>query len=156
VKLIESLKDLQSWEDYKEFLKVQLKLLEGPGEPFFVSKERIAFDLGGKPWNGFAFLTGPKGTHCKRKLVKEGVLFREGSCTRQGKELLVDGLEPRLVKEAAKTLKKLVLGFKIAGIEEETEGAPATAGASEVRGRKLDELKKLRSDLDRLLAVLNK
>jgi hypothetical protein len=100
VKLIESLKDLQSWEDYKEFLKVQLKLLEGPGEPFFVSKERIAFDLGGKPWNGFAFLTGPKGTHCKRKLVKEGVLFREGSCTRQGKELLVDGLEPRLVKEA--------------------------------------------------------
>jgi hypothetical protein len=161
VKLIECLEDLQTWDDYKEFLKIQLKQLEGSGEPFFVSKEKISFDCEGKSWNGFAFLTGPKATPCVRKLQKEGVIFREGTCTRQGKELAVEGLDRKLVKEAAKTLKKLVLGFKIAGAEEEEEGGASSpdaggAAASEGRGKKVDELKKLRSDLDRLLAVLNR
>ena len=157
MKLIESLEDLQSWEDYKEFLKIQLKQLEGSGEPFFVSKEKVSFNSEGKSWNGFAFLTGPKGTICARKLQKEGLIFREGTCKRDGKELTVDGLDRKLVKEAAKTLKKLVLGFKIAGVEEEeAEGALGTAGAPDARGKRLEELKKLSADLDRLLAVLNK
>ncbi len=156
MKLIESLEDLQSWEDYKEFLKHQLKLMEGPGQPFFVSKEKISFDIDGTPWNGYAVLAGPKGAPCARKLQKEGVLFREGTCTRQGKELQVDGLDPKLVKAASKTLKKLLLGYKIAGVEDDAEGAPAPGRASEARGKRLDELKKLKSDLDRLLAVLNK
>jgi hypothetical protein len=156
--LIECLEDLQSWDGYKDFLKIQLKQLEGSGEPFFVSKEKISFDCEGKSWNGYALLTGPKATPCVRKLQQEGVLFREGKCTRQGKELQIDGLDRKFVKEAAKTLKKLVLGFKIAGVEEEGEGVAGApdAGTLDARGKKVDELKKLRSDLDRLLAVLNR
>lgn len=156
MKLIECLEDLQSWEDYKEFLKHQLKLLEGPGQPFFVSKERVSFDMEGKPWNGYAVLAGPKATPCVRKLQQEGVIFREGTCTRQGKELQVDELDRKLVKEASKTLQKLVLGYKIAGDEEDAGGGPETAEAPEARVKRMDELKKLTSDLDRLLAALNK
>jgi hypothetical protein len=160
MKLIECTEDLQSWDDYHEFMKSQLNLLAGAGEPFFVSKDKFSFDIAGKPWNGFAVLVGTKGTPCARKLQKEGLIFREGTCSRQGKELSVNGLEPRLVKEAAKTLKKLLLGFKIAGVEADDEGAagaPATDGATpEARAKRVDELKKLKTDLDRLLSVLNK
>ncbi len=156
MKLIQCLEDLQSWEDYKEFLKHQLKLLEGTGEPFFVSKERISFDIEGKPWDGYAILAGPKGAPCARKLQQEGVIFREGTCTRQGKELRVDELDRKLVKEASKTLKKLLLGFKIAGDEEDAEAAPATDDAApEARAKRAKELTKLSGDLDRLLAALN-
>jgi hypothetical protein len=163
VKLIESEEELQSWEDYREFLKVQLKLLAGTGESFFVSKQKVAFEIAGKPWNAFAVLLGPKGLLSARKLQKEGVIFREGTCGRDGKELRVDGLDPKLVKEAAKTLKKLQLGYKIAGVDAEGEEAPGGDGAPAdgaapppARTQKLQDLRKLGSDLDRLLAALSR
>lgn len=160
MKLLESVEDLQSWDDYQEFTKAQLILLGGSGEPFFVSKNKLAFEIAGKPWNGFAVLVGAKGLLCARKLQKEGLIFREGVCGKLGKELQVDGLDPKLVKEAAKTLKKLHLGYKIAGVEADGDDAaapsPTETATPEARAKRLEELKKLRSDLDRILAVLNK
>jgi hypothetical protein len=158
VKLIECMEDLQSWDDYQDFMKVQLKLLAESGEPFFVSKEKVDFEIAGKPWSGFALLVGEKGAICKRKLQTEGLLFREGTCSREGKELRVEGLDPKLVKGAAKTLKKLLVGFKIAGADDESDSAasPDDAGSSEQREKRMADLNKLKSDLDRLLKVLNK
>ena len=157
MKLIESLEDLQSWEDYKEFMRGQLKLLGGASEPCFVSKDKISFDMAGKSWNGFAFLAGPKATLCVRKLKQEGVICREGTCSREGKELRIDGLDPKFLKGAAKTLKKLLLGFKIAGVEEEGEEGNADESATpEARAKKVQELQKLSTDLGRLLAALKK
>ncbi len=128
MRAIESKHQLESWADYQEFLKPQLKLLAGGAEPFFVSKDKLDFEIEGKPWKGHAVLTGPKGLACVRKLQKEGVVFREGTCSSAGKELQVAGIDPKFVKEAAKTIAKLRLGYKIAGSEEEPEGEPA-AGA---------------------------
>ncbi len=161
MKLIQSLEDLQSWESYKEFSKQQLKLLEKP-EPCFVSKEKVAFEIAGKPWNGIALLAGPKAALCMRQLKKEGVLFREGTCGREGKELRVEGLEPKHLKGAARTLKKLLLGYKIAGVEDDGEEgdaaapAPAAPDAPDARARRVQELQKLSADLGRLLSALNR
>lgn len=154
MKLIQSLEDLQSWESYKEFSKQQLKLLEKP-EPCFVSKEKVAFEIAGKPWNGIAFLAGPKAALCMRHLKKEGVLFREGTCAREGKDLRVEGLEPKYLKGAAKTLKKLLLGFKIAGVEDDGEEGDAAA-PPDTRARRVQELQKLSADLGRLLSALGR
>jgi hypothetical protein len=157
MKLIESEADLQNWETYKDFMKVQLKLLDGGGAPCFVSKDKVSFDLDGSPWNGVAFLAGPKATICMRNLKKDGVTLREGTCSREGKVLQIDGLDPKFVKAAAKTLKKLVLGYKIRGAEEESDDEAASEGAApEVRAKRMQDLHKLSSDLDRLLAALNK
>ncbi len=129
MKVIESREALQTWDDYQEFLKAQLKLMDGAGAPFFISKEKVRFESAGKTWNGHAVLAGPKGPVCARKLQQEGVLFREGTCSKDGKELRVDGLDTKLVREAAKTLAKLLQGYKITGVEDEAGGEPAT-GAS--------------------------
>ncbi len=127
--LIESKDQLESWGDYLEFLKLQLKLLEGGAEPFFVSKDKLDFEIEGKPWKGHAVLAGPKGLACTRKLMKEGLVFREASCRKAGKELQLEGLDPKLAKEAAKTLAKMRLGFKIAGAEAELEGESGSEGS---------------------------
>jgi hypothetical protein len=157
MKLIECLEDLQAWDGYQEFMRGQLKLLGGAGEPCFVSKDKISFDMGGKPWSGHAFLVGPKAVLCSRHLKKEGVILREGTCSRDGKELRVQGLDPKLQKGAAKTLKKLLLGFKIAGVNEEgEEGDAGDSETPETRAKRVQELQKLSSDLGRLLAALNK
>ena len=130
--VIESKKALQSLEEYAEVLKLQLKQLEAAGD-FFVSKTKLDFESGGKPWKGHAVLVGPKGLVSVRKLQKEGVLFHEATCTKQGKELAVTGLEPRFAKEAARTLKKLHVVFKIAGVDaDDEEGAESAAAASTV------------------------
>jgi hypothetical protein len=137
VKLIESKEALQAWDDYRELLKVQLKLL-ADADVIFVSKEKIPFEIAGKPWNAHAVLAGVKGQMSVQKLRKAGVIFREGTCSKAGKELALAGLEPKLVKGAARTLAKLRLGFKIAGVDgegadEAADGdasAPAAAGAA--------------------------
>jgi hypothetical protein len=124
VKLIESMEQLQSWEEYRDVLHLYLKALAESGEPFFISKNKVDFDLDGKPWKGHAVLTGSKGQMCVQKLQQKGVIFRTGTCGKSGKELKVNGLEGKLLKEAARTLKKLRLGFQIAGVEAEEDGQP--------------------------------
>ncbi len=175
MKKFESVEELQVWEDYREFTKVTFKLLDGEA-PFFVSKDKLEFDIDGKVWKGHALLAGKKAEIAVKSLKKSGVIFREGVCTRSGKELEVSDLKPaKLRKEAEKTLKKMRLGYSIAGAdaEDDTEddapGGPQAAAASatqgtapgkrpmsaEVRSRKVAELKKMEADIDRLLAALN-
>ena len=115
---LESLDDLKSWNDYRDFMKVRLKQVPADS-PFFISKEKIDFDVDGKPWRGFAVLAGPKGLLAVKKIKKQGVLWREGTCQLNGKEFTVDGLAPNHLKYAHLTLKKLKLGYKIAGSTED-------------------------------------
>lgn len=148
---LDSAADLKSWEDYKAFLKDQLKLLPDGGGPIFVSKEKLDFDVAGKPWSGYAVLAGPKAAMVVAKLRKEGVLFREGLCRRQGKDLQVEGIPSKLAKEANKTLVKSMLGYSAtptgAEVPEEEAGAAAAAGAAPVAGDLASAWEKLKGEL---------
>ncbi len=114
VQLIDSVEKLQDWQEYRTFLKMRLKLLEGSG-PIFVSKKKQDFSIDGKPFRGHAVLAGPKADQSVKKLIKAGILFEQGTVTRQSKNLLVDGLEKKFMKEAAKVFLKLKLGYKLLG-----------------------------------------
>ena len=157
MKLIETTEDLESWENYQDFMKLQLKQLDATSQPCFISKDKVDFDIDGDTWSGYAVLAGPKGEMAVRKLKTQGVTFREGTCSREAKELRIAGLDPKFVKGAAKTIKKLLLGYKVAGGEDEGDDAAAPQGsAPEARAKRAQELQKLSGDLDRLLAALNK
>ena len=41
---LESLKELKTWDDYKGFLKLQLKRINRSG-PFYISKEKFDFEI---------------------------------------------------------------------------------------------------------------
>ena len=124
MKLLESKEELLAWEKYSNFLKLQLKRITKPG-PFFVSKEKIEFEIKGRPWKGHAVLAGPKASQCVRKLKKDGLIFREGTCSRKGRDLTFGGpqLKDRYVKESEKTMRKLRLGYTLEHKKEEEEGA---------------------------------
>jgi hypothetical protein len=157
MKLIESKEDLESWENYVDCMKLHLKQLDAAGGPCFISKDKVDFDMDGDTWTGYAVLAGPKGEIAARKLKTQGLTFREGTCSRDGKELRIAGLDPKFVKGASKTIKKLLLGYKVAGGEEDGEDGAAPEGAApEARAKRAQELQKLSGDLDRLLAALNK
>ena len=123
MKLIETKEDLLKWEEYRDFLKLQLKRITRP-EAFYVSKDKLVFDRNGTPWRGHAVLTGPKAQQCVRRLTKAGVLFREGECTRKGREISFNGekLKDRYIREAIRTFEKIRLGYKLEHKEEEPEG----------------------------------
>ena len=112
MRLLESKEQLQAWEEYREFLKLQLKRINKE-EVLFVSKNKLDFDLDGRIWKGYAVLTGPKVPQCVRKLKKFGIRFEEGKCQRKGRDLLVDpeSLKSRYLREAEKTVRKLRLGY---------------------------------------------
>lgn len=120
MKIIDSKEALLNWNDYREYLKIELKKLDGPGQ-FFVSKDKLEFDIDGTKWKGHAVLTGPKAIMSIRKLKGQGLIFREGSVERQGKNLAVADMIPKLEKEAKKTFLKLKLGYKVLGAEGEDE-----------------------------------
>ncbi len=138
---LESLDDLQSWDDYRSFMKERLKQAPEAGCPFFLSKKKVDFDEGGKPWKGFAVLIGPKGLLVVNKVKKEGVLFHEAVCRVDGKAFVVEGFSPLQCKQAHLTLKRLKLGYSVAGGEEggEEEDDAAAADAGAVK-RRLDGL----------------
>jgi len=136
---LESLSDLQSWNDYRDFMKERLKQVPAEACPFFVSKEKIDFDEGGKTWKGFAVLVGPKGHLAVKQIKKEGVMFREGVCTLSGKEFQVDGIQSTLVKQAHLTLKRLKLGYSVVGAEDDDEDE-AAAGEQAAGAAQGDEL----------------
>ncbi len=148
---LESAANLKSWEDYKAFLKDQLKLLPDGDGTIFVSKDKLEFDLQGKPWSGYAVLAGPKAAAVVQKLRKEGVLFREGTCRKQGKELLVEGIPSKLAKEANKTLLKSMLGYSAtptgAEVAEGDEGAGAAAVALPLAGDLEAAWERLKSEI---------
>ncbi len=167
MKQIESLEELKSWEAYQQFVKTSLKLL-GDEEPAFISKDKLDFEISGSPWSGHVFLAGKKAVVSVQKFKKEGVIFREGLCTRSNKELHLSGFTPaKLVKEAKKTLLKLKLGYEIHGGEDaltEPAGAGEAGGTDEAafkltperRKEILQDLSRMESDIDRLMAALGK
>ena len=120
MKLIESKEELQNWEDYRAFLKLQLKRITRP-EPFYVSKDKLEFTLGKTKWRGHAVLAGPKAPQCVRRLKKDNVVFREGTCERAGREISFTGeqMKDRYVREPVKTFEKLKLGYKLTHKQEE-------------------------------------
>ena len=121
---LESLSELTSWEAYREFMKVRLKQLEDGECPFYLSKKRVEFEVRGKPWKAYAVLIGKKGMLAAKKIRKEGVLFHEGVCRADGKQFEVEGVPEGLLKFANLTLKKMRLGYSIAGVEDDEEDAP--------------------------------
>ncbi len=152
---------LKVWEEYREYLKESLKLLEGEG-PCYVSKSKFEFEINGNPWLGQVILAGKNADKLARSL--KPLAFKKGSCSLQSKDLVITELEPpKLIKDAAKTLVKLNLGYRILFQDDEAAGPDLderpTAGAAaapEARRTKVDELRKLGADIERLLTVLNK
>ena len=135
----QSVEGLKDFEGYRHFMKDRLKLVTEEPLELFISKNRFDFEIKGKPWAGRAVLLGdPKGLAAVKQLKKEGILFRAGSCRLEGSDLRVEGIAPKLVKDAQKTFQKLLLGCTLIppegeeGDEEEgEEGAAAAATAPE-------------------------
>ena len=159
MKQFASVDELKDWERFFEFSKLTLKALDGEA-PCFVSKDKLAFDIAGKPWNGHAFLAGKFGVLSAKELKKAGVLFKEGVCRSEGKDLYVSGIPAKLSKEALRTVLKLRLGYRLVVPDEEDQPdvaeRPGGASVADSREQKLDQLRRLGSDLDRLLATLSK
>ncbi len=120
---LKSLEDLTSWAGYRDFMKERLKQIPDGDCPFYISKQKVEFDEEGKRWKGYAVLIGPRGELAAKALKKDGVMFREGTCRQQGKELAVHGVPSNLVKSAGLTLQKLRLGYSLSG-GTEGEGEP--------------------------------
>ena len=114
--ILESLEELTSWESYCAFMKERLKQLPEGECTIFLSKKKLDFNEQGKRWKGRAVLIGPKGELVVKKVKKDGVQFFEGTCRAAGKELSIEGIEKAFLKGAALTLKRLRLGYSIAGV----------------------------------------
>src|SRR2546422_436895 len=150
---IESLSELVIWDEYRDFMKERFKQLPSGDVPFLLSKTKIDFKIGGSEWKGFAVMVGVKGAAIAKILKKEGVQFREGKCQVQGTELVVSDLDGSAVKAAAETLKKLKLGFSIAGVEDAGDDGKGPAVASAQLAKRLQSL---RTDIKRASAVSTK
>ncbi len=144
--LLKTLAELQSWETYRTYTKDRLKLLSEGVEPFLVTKEKLDFDIKGKPWRGTGFLFGEKGDVYARKLKAEGIKFIKGTMELEGKTIKVTGIPGSHVKRARLTLKKFVLGYKLfstddpEGNEDDDEGAaPPPPGAAAIDAPSLEQ-----------------
>src|SRR5688572_30604913 len=99
------LEALTDWEEYRKYMKASLKLVQGDG-PMYISKDKVEFQINEKPWMGYAILVGERAAQSVNQLKKDGIYFREGRCGGSEKELEISGFaQPKLVKDAAKTLK---------------------------------------------------
>lgn len=121
MKQLQSAEELKSWDSYRTYMKESLKLVDGEA-PAYISKLKLEFQIDGKPWKGHAFLAGKKAKLSIQKFKKDGVIFREGTCVRSGKDLELSGFAlPMLIKECQKTFLKLKLGYKISGSDAEAD-----------------------------------
>jgi hypothetical protein len=162
---LDSLEQLTAWETYCAFMKERLVQLPKGECSFYLSKKKLDFNEGGKSWKGHAVLVGPKADVVAKAMNKEGVQFLEGTCTADGKEFTVVGIEPSLLKLAASTLKRTKLGFKIVGAEgpdsaDGLEAAPSSASASGAAttdpGLLNKRLELLSADIERAAEVATK
>lgn len=156
MKIIDTKDKLLDWNEYREYLKIELKKLAS-GEPYqiFVSKDKLDFNVDGAKWKGHAVLSGPKAIMSVRKLKAQGVIFREATVNREGKNLNVGEMIPKLEKEAKKTFLKLKLGYKILGADgpeeaqaesmEEEEEIQASSDSS--GGQAEEQLKRIKKEL---------
>lgn len=118
VKRIETQEHLTNWEDYKDFLKQNLKRVKDVDDVFFVSKDKVEFTVGGRPWSGYAVLAGPTAVLATKKLKAAGIKFREGVCKRAGRNLEIGGMDSRFLRGAKKTFTKLKLPYRILDMPE--------------------------------------
>jgi hypothetical protein len=128
--LPQSVEGLKDFDGYRHFMKERLKLVAEEPLELFISKNRFDFEIKGKPWAGRVVLLGdPKGLTAVKQLKKEGLLFRSGTCRLEGEDLRVEGIAPKLVKDAQKTFQKLLLGCSLIPPEgpDEDEGEAGTA-----------------------------
>lgn len=118
VKRIETQEHLTKWEDYKDFLKQHLKRVRDDEDVIYVSKNKVDFDVEGRPWSGHAVLAGPMAQMATKKLKRHGITFREGACKRAGRNLEIGGLDSRFLRGAKKTFAKLKLPYRILDLPE--------------------------------------
>lgn len=112
--------DVRDWGQYRLLVRARLRKLGDSADaqdPFFVSRKKFEFDLGGKPWRGNLVLLGQKSRPLTKRLKREGTTFLEGTCHLQNGEkvIVVGNLAAAARKAAAKTLKLLRLGYRIDG-----------------------------------------
>ncbi len=153
MKILQSRNELENWEEYRQYMKESLKLMDDSGAPAFISKDKIEFTIDGKPWKGHAFLAGKKADMSVKKLKKEGIIFREGVCFRKAKDLTVTDFLPKLVKESQKTFLKLKLGYSLEAIDA-ADDADDQSLSPERREELLTDLGKLEKDIDKILGAL--
>ncbi len=142
--LIQSKKELADWAEYRKYLKIRAKDIGADAIPFFVSKEKFDFEIMGKPWRGHALFIGEKGRLGAQKLRKEGVLFREGTARSDGDTVLLEGLLPKLIKEAKKTALKLKIGLRLdaaAGVDLDGEGEDSLEAPTPKQQKDWEKLK---------------
>jgi hypothetical protein len=101
------------WDDYRAFIKAQVKRLPKEGGPAFISRETVTFTIKDKPFQSHVILVGKKGQTLVRILARVGTRFMEGSARLDGALLRVAGLKMALLKGAARTMAKLRAGYKI-------------------------------------------
>jgi len=102
---------LEDWDQYREYTKERLKLAPDGEIPIWITKKKVEFS---NSYKGHAFLIGIKSKITMQALRKDGVLCKEGLCTKNGKHLdQIADLAPVLVKSSAKTAERLKLGCKI-------------------------------------------
>ena len=133
--LMQSLEELKCWDDYRTFMRKYLKLMSGEPEPFYVSKSRLDFVVGDKPWKSHAILLGKRSRKLAQVMRKEGELFLEGSCTSDGKRITLHDLSEKYAQGAARTLKRLKLGYEIVTADDAAEAEAGSAVSDRTRGK---------------------
>jgi len=155
MKKIETLEDLLAWDDFKEFTKATLKLV-GEEDICYVSKDKLEFKIDAGTWKGHAFLAGKKGDLAMKKLKSKGVIFREATCSAKGKQLTMGEIKPpKLFKEAEKLFLKLKLGYKVSKQDGAGDGGGKKEMPPEERKKKIDELRKMETNIDRIMGAMD-
>ena len=113
--MLDSLEQLQDFGEYRVFMRERLKRLSEEREPIFISKSRLDFQINGNAWKSHGLLFGKKSRMLAQTMRREGAMFVEGVCYSDGKTLVIEGLSEKFVMGAHRTLKRLKLGFEVAG-----------------------------------------
>ena len=131
VVILDTLEQLQDFAEYRVFMRERLKRLSSEKEPIFISKSRLDFQISGNAWKSHGLIFGKKSRQIAMRMRKEGAMFLEGVCHADGSKLVIEGLSDKFVVGAARTLKRLKLGFEIeAGSGEDAAESGADEGAA--------------------------
>lgn len=124
--------DIRQWQQYRSFLRPRLRKVSRTADaldPLFVSKKKFEFDIDGKVWRGQVVLAGNKSRPLVQRLKREGLPFLEGQChVAEDRTILAVGMSGGARKAAARTLKLLMLGYKIDLPEDDAGTAETPSG----------------------------
>jgi len=148
------------WKEYRNFMKAQIKRLPKEGGPAFISREKVTFTIGDKPFESHAMLVGQKGRVTVQILRRAGTPFMEGTARVDGANLKVAGIKMMLLKAAAKTMVKLRTGYKIVpegSLPPDEDEAAEDATLDPIGKKSLEkEIKEIADLLVKLQAALDK